>query len=191
MKGRKHITRFTIVMVMAVLAVGVFAGAALAAAGDADLTGTAAPAVTGWTPGTFSATLTGAAAVLESTNFSGFTVTDATGEGKGWIVTVAAGQFSDGTHSLAKTALSMPAYSVSGNAGSTTAPTPSITAGAWAVVSDGTEGNPTVELAHANAGEGMGIYTFSTLSPWKLSIPTNVYEGDYNSAITVTVAQHI
>ena len=32
MKGRKHITRFTIVMVMAVLAVGVFAGAAFAGA---------------------------------------------------------------------------------------------------------------------------------------------------------------
>ena len=36
MKGRKHITRFTIVMALAVLAVGVFAGAALAV--DTDTT---------------------------------------------------------------------------------------------------------------------------------------------------------
>jgi hypothetical protein len=195
MKATTYIKKFAVVAAVTALAVGAMAGAAFASgpgAGEANLTGTEAPAVTLWTPGGFATTLTGHADVLlaDATHgaaFSGFTVTDATGTGDGWTVTVAATRFTAGEKQLDADSLAMPVYEAQGNVGNS--------GGVDIADENFTEGYATVdnasgvELASAGADDGMGIYTFSTSNPWKLSIPTAVYAGNYTSSITVTVAQ--
>ena len=214
MKGRKHITRFTIVMVMAVLAVGVFAGAALAAGESnaetsaATLAGTDNPTMSDWTPGAFGATLTGANAVLtadaaEHTAFGNFTVTDATGTGAGWYVQVKAETFHTTTQINSETkvvhanALHMPEFTITHNTDASADPTLDAAyadyvpyAGTDKYLTVGTT-DTTVAHADGDTDAGMGQYTFAPKSPWLLDIPADVYEATYHSEITVTVVTSI
>jgi hypothetical protein len=189
MKSTRRMKRFGVVMAVTLVAIGALAGAAFAAPGDAIIDGAENPAVTGFTPGSFSGTLNGAAQQLSDTAdpFSDeFLVTDATGSGSGWEVTVAATQFDNGLtdtahHTIPLTALKMPVYVVAGNEGSTAAPTIGISIPT--VVDAGG-----LSLAECAAGEGMGIYTFTTVGSWTLDLPTDQYAGDYHSTVTTTVA---
>ena len=212
MKARKHITRFTIVMVMAVLAVGVFAGAALATGESnaetvgAMLTGTANPTMSDWTPGAFPATLTGANAILAAdgaggtTAFGSFTVTDATGTGDGWYVQVKAETFHTTTQINGETkvvhpnALHMPEFAISHTTDASA--DPHLETG-YADYNGTTHyltvGTTDTTVAHADGASdaGMGQYTFAPSTPWLLDIPADVYEATYHSEITITVATSI
>jgi hypothetical protein len=113
-----------------------------------------------------------------------FTVTDATGSGSGWNVTVQASQFATGApgnHTLPLSSISMTAPSVakidssSGNA-------PSITADPYVI-----DSGSAVKISSAAAdGTGMGSYTFggTTLT---LHVLANAYAGTYTSTVTVSV----
>ena len=188
MKGRKHITRFTIVMVMAVLAVGVFAGAALATdASPAAVGGTLTlgplqiDSITAVTFG--SEALTGRAKTFTATGASGtFIVTDATGSGAGYHIQATRSALTAGGHTLDGT-FAMPAAVVTtvDSGSSTTGPVPA----AQGSMTAGTA----YTIASAAVNTGMGSYnlTFGA-DDHKLTmgITADDYVGIYSGTLTIS-----
>ena len=195
MKGRKHITRFTIVMVMAVLAVGVFAGAALAsddanvslAGGTLGVTGFAVPDFTGYT-------LDGAAHVLKVQPAT-FTVTDATGLGAGWQVQVTAHVMTNAGYvvgqnpavnvgkNLDANALELLAIPAPTKVDDTSSAIPSIIDRTSKWIDSGSA----ITIASAAAdGTGMGAYLFTPpADSLVLHVPAKAYAGAYHTTLII------
>ena len=118
---------------------------------------------------------------------SPFTVTDATGTGSGWHVTVSASVWSttsDGlpvVRPMAPGSLVMEAPNVV--ADGTSSATPVMTPGPYPLESDG---SPLV-IATATPDGGMGTYDFSE-APLTLHLPTGTSAGTYGVSINVVVA---
>ena len=88
------------------------------------------------------------------TRLETFEITDLTGTGAGWHVTVDASPFESGAHGLERGSLSMSRPLV--DAVDTPSAAPAIAPGPY-TIDDGTA----VQIANANAGDGMGRFTFS------------------------------
>lgn len=126
----------------------------------------------------------------------GYTVSDATGTGAGWHVTVAATQFTTGTNTLSNTGT----FSTNGSTSSvtaSTAPTAAcVTVGQCTVPTDTTTypvaittaaSSPTpVTVFDTSASTGIGSIAIGSVG-WWLSIPATAYAGTYTSTITVAV----
>lgn len=119
-----------------------------------------------------------------------FSVTDATGSGDGWKLTVQATQFAEhngndyveGGKTLAENSLSLGALTAT--ADGTTSPVPTMTAAGSIDNSDGA-----VKFASAAVDEGMGKYEISGgTDKLSLSIPASAYAKTYRSTLTVTLA---
>lgn len=201
MKARTHVTRFTIVMALAVLAVGVFAGAAMAVDPTtnttAELTGGTLSVSTELTAGTFAVTMTGLTQTLDASVagggsvFSGFSICDPRGTGVGWSVTMVASQFAnqeegfDGKD-IALDSLTMPKLAVA-KADTDSSDVPGTLHDAATI---DTGGAGVVMAACSAFGQGMGTYNFTADSgtPWKLAITADEFAGTYQSTITTTLA---
>ena len=187
MKSRKHITRFTIVMALAVLAVGVFAGAALATdASPAAVSGTltAGPlqidSITAVTFG--SVALTGRVGTFTATGSSGtFVITDATGSGAGYHIQATRSAISVGGHTLDGT-FAMPAGVVTKvDSTSNDEPVPA----AASSMTAGTAYN----IVNSPVDKGMGSYnvTFgATDHKITMGITADDYAGIYSGTLTIT-----
>jgi WxL domain surface cell wall-binding len=104
---------------------------------------------------------------------------DPTGTGSGWHATIAAADFSDGTHTISASNLKTKLedgtiVSVAGN----TAPTSSVTA--YTALS----ATPQTFLSAAS-GAGMGTYTF--VPDFSLDVAAETYAGSYTSTVTVAI----
>ncbi len=118
---------------------------------------------------------------------SAFSVTDATGTGAGWNVSIQGTQFKehDGLAYVASgkmldtdsLSLSAPTVSAIG----TTSTAPVITAGPYVI-----DGVTAVKIASAATDTGMGTYDFSS-STMTVSIPASAYAKTYRSDVTVSV----
>jgi hypothetical protein len=157
---------------------------------------------TAMTAGTFAGTLNGAAQTLNSgavtatdgTEFGGFAITDATGSGAGWCVTMQATPFENTTTdtsspsygtALPTNSFIMPALTVAAaNDSSSAVPMPLAT-------STAIDTDSALEVADCcTAGEGMGTYSFTAAAsaPWVLAVPADTYAGTYASTVTTTLA---
>ncbi len=132
-------------------------------------------------------TLSGSATTAMTT-MNPFTVTDASGTGAGWNVTVQATQFKEyvggtyvsGGKTLALSSLSMAAPTVAANGTSSAAP--AMTSGPYVI-----DSGSAVKIASAAVGNGMGAYDFTPgANGLTLSIPANAYATSYRSEITVS-----
>jgi hypothetical protein len=160
---------------------------------------------TAMTAGTFAGTLNGAAQNLQadgttgSTAFSGFSVTDATGTGAGWNVTMQATQFTNTAASTSPSygaklpwdSLTMPQLAVV-TADSTSSEVPAELNDAARI--DNSTGTGVVMAQTDATGQGMGSYNFTAANvndspaPWVLTVPANTYAGTYTSTVTTTLA---
>ena len=157
--------------------------AALPALADAGTLGVTAPTLA------WSLTLNG----LNSAGNAGTTTTtvsDATGTGVGWNVTVSASTFTAGSHTLPSNVLSVNGSST--NALSVVAPaatcsgTCTLPAGGATIsyplsIPTGSV-PPTVKIYSAGAASGMGTVDLATYF-W-MAIPANAYQGTYTSTVT-------
>lgn len=114
-------------------------------------------------------------------------VTDATGSGAGWNVTVTSTQFSTGGATpklLSTSASSITAVSSSCNASVTcTNPTNAIT---YPLAVPAGSGPPTaVKLFNAAANSGMGAFTVTPTM--QVAVPANTLAGSYTSTVTVAI----
>jgi hypothetical protein len=107
-----------------------------------------------------------------------FSVSDLTGTGAGWAVTVMADQFigTVNNHELAAGTLLMSEPTVAAEEGNDSPP-PSIETGPYTI------DNGAVMIAAAVPDEGMGTYDFSD-TLLTLSLPSNVYADLYVSYVT-------
>jgi hypothetical protein len=108
-----------------------------------------------------------------------FSVTDATGSGAGWHVTVQAGQFVGPNHSLATSSLTMSKPSVTANG--TTSTAPSVTSGPYTI-----DVATPVQFTSAAVNTGMGEYDYGQ-TLLTLSLPANVFAETYTSTVTLDV----
>jgi hypothetical protein len=106
-----------------------------------------------------------------------FSVSDLTGSGSGWHVTVEASQFT-GDHDLAAGSLSMSQPTVASP--DTTSPDPTVVTGPY-IIDDGA-----VSITSADTDEGMGTYNFGATT-LTLALPADVFADDYASTLTVTI----
>jgi hypothetical protein len=107
-----------------------------------------------------------------------FSVSDLRGLGLGWHVTAAATTFTAGAHSLAAGSLSMTQPTVASPG--TLSPDPTVASGPYII--DG----GAVEIASAALLAGMGVYNFGATT-LTLSLPADVYAGNYASTVTISV----
>ena len=199
MKARKHITRFTIVMVMAVLAVGVFAGAALA--GDdtyLELGGTSSVIMDTVTIGDLSHMhLSDDAAVMAQADATAFNVTDQRGTGAGWYVSFSAteliGTGTEVEHALGTGLIKLQHFAE---------PSENFVAGTVPSIDDEIDGDleqlvvdageETIAVAASSDGaingQGMGSYLFPA-AHFHVTIPRGAYACTYKSTLTVTLYQ--
>ena len=200
MKGRKHITRFTIVMALAVLAVGVFAGAALAVGDDTNLElgGTTDVVMDAVTIGDFTHVhLSNAAAATTQADATTFNVTDQRGTGAGWYVSFTAteliGTGEETEHALGTGLIKLQHLAEPSEnfvAGSVPTIDTEIDGDAEELAID--EGEETIAFAAASDGEingqGMGSYLFPAAHV-HVTIPRGAYACTYKSTLTVTLYQ--
>lgn len=113
----------------------------------------------------------------------GFSVSDLTGTGAGWQVTIEASQFKnvDTGNTLAPGSLQMAKSTVMAKAG-VTSPAPSILPSGSSVIDDGP-----IQIASAAADTGMGTYDFDPAG-LTLSLPGDVKADTYTSVISLTLA---
>jgi len=141
--------------------------------------------------GTFAGTLTGSPQTLSGSAFLGFSITDATGSGVGWSVTMKASVFTNTAASghahlwaLDPNSLTMPMLTDTPTSDSSTGPG-SLHAAATIDNEDGV----VMIACTGTGGQGMGVYNFSALaSGWKLAVSADEYAGTYTSAVTTTLA---
>ena len=158
----------------------------------ADCTGTACPATVVLTGATLSivpapVTLSGvnlnglAQADIASTGDTQWVVTDPTGTGAGWQVSVVASDFTNTAEkTISKAGFEMKMGAPSKLDDSSNA-VPTIS-GAFA---DFTAIDSSKVVLTAAAGDGMGQYGFTP--SFQLSIPASTYAGSYTSTVTVTL----
>lgn len=190
--------------VLALGAAGSFTGVAHANGGSATsvalIGGTLT--VSGGAAGTFSATLNGSNQIVDS-SLGNYTVTDATGTGLGWHVSVQATQFTCtvGTDSGCKTGLTTlpwnslsiapPTAACASGSICTGSPTVSISANTAVDTGSGTTAGSAVPVLSAAALSGLGSYTITpgTIGTGQLSlaIPGNALATTYHSTLTITI----
>jgi hypothetical protein len=111
------------------------------------------------------------------------TITDATGSGAGWSLSVGAAAFSlstDNTKTLGATALTA-TLPVSISTVSGIGPTSTVSGSSATVPTTGS-----IKILNASVGTGMGQ---STATPsYTLTIPAQAYRGSYTSTVTYTLA---
>ncbi|QBP41962.1 WxL domain-containing protein [Paenisporosarcina antarctica] len=166
------------------LSMTAFASASLATDSSTEITGTSLPTLSPVVTSSFnSITLDGKTQVVTA-KINTFDVTDATGTGNGWNVTVSATQFTQaaGANPLATGALSLAAPVVNEKelGSSNFANITKSTVGLIDVVTP-------LTLLTALAGEGMGTYTVSDIPMTLTLLPKEVYAGTYTSTITTTI----
>lgn len=180
-----------------------------ALSGTATLTAGSLDLATGTSTLSWSTTLTGAAltAVDTTTSDQYVDVTDATGSGDGWKVTVAATTFTDGSDTLANTGT----FSVNGSTSSATGSTapsdtcanstsctlPTNDVSSYPVDVTTAASSPTAAtifdvaehsgLGQVEIGAG-GSGTGSDPIGWWLSIPADAIAGSYTSTVTLAVS---
>ena len=193
----------TVAALLALSAAVPLTGVAHAAGGDTSaslLGGTLT--VSGGAPGTFSADLNGTNQTVY-TSLGNYTVTDATGTGLGWHVSMQASQFTCtvGTDAGCKTglttlpwnSLSVAPPSVACSSGSicTGSPTVSITTPTAVDTGSGTSAGSAVTILSAAALTGIGSYTVTPgtvgTGQLALSVPGNALATTYHSTLTITV----
>lgn len=130
----------------------------------------------------FSGTLNGLNQVFTSSNSAA--VTDATGTGNGWNLTITGTQFTTGDttpRTLPTSALQITGVTAAATSGSTaTAPSNSVTHPLTVPV-----GATAAKFYNAAANSGMGAFTLTT--SYNLSIPAATYAGTYSSTLTVSL----
>ena len=124
-----------------------------------------------------------------------YTVSDATGSGAGWHVTMSATTFTNGTHTFPNTGT----FSTNGSTSSlsaTTAPTAACSGGTCtlpsntetypvAITTAGT--SPTASTIYDTAaGSGLGPVLISGIG-WWLDVPASAWAGSYTSTVTMEV----
>lgn len=131
---------------------------------------------------TFSVTLNGTDQTPSYT--MPMTVTDATGSGAGWNVTVTSTAFTTGTKSLANAASTVTAVSSACVAATTcTNPTNSTT---YPLTVPAAATPPTaVKLFNSALNSGLGSFTLTPTV--QVAIPANTFAGTYTSTITLAV----
>jgi len=128
---------------------------------------------------TFSSVTIQAASQQTTANMSAITVTDSRGTNAGWSATATVSNFSDGTHTISVTNLSITPGSLT------------VVSGSGTGVSSGpthtfTSTSDAATLMSASAGYGNGEYQVSpTLN---LTIPVGSYSGSYNATMAITVS---
>ncbi|MGJ7440983.1 WxL domain-containing protein [Aquipuribacter sp. MA13-6] len=118
-----------------------------------------------------------------------FSVSDNTGSGAGWTVTVQASQMAEhnGTdyvgsgRTLPTSSIELSAPTVGAAAGTTSA-VPAIAPGPYTV-----DAGAAVTIATAAPGAGMGTYDFGATTA-TLTVPSDAYAATYRSDVTVTLA---
>ncbi len=196
MKGRKHITRFTIVMVLAVLAVGVFAGAALAEdnIGEFELTG-GELGMSALTLADFAdATLLSSGAATTEADSSTYSVTDARGTGAGWEVWMSATQFTapavqgvSAERTLTEGIMKLQPFAagdITVNFGSATKPS-IVNATEQAVDNGALQVLDAAASDLAMDGQGMGKYTMPA-AHFHVAVPAGAYATTYSSTLTIS-----
>lgn len=190
MTSTRTIKRFAVLLAIAALALGAMAGAAFAETDgtSATLTGGDLAIHSALEAGSFSATLTGHAAVLDGSGFSGFQIVDPRGTGVGWQVAMQATVLDNATvagKDAVANSLTAPLFAVTKHdAGSSDVPG---TLHAAATIDTGT--TAVVMVACSANGQGMGSYEFAAdASAWKLAVTADEYAGTYNSTITTTLS---
>ncbi len=156
------------------------------------------PSALGWT-----ATVTGLdqQVVDTTTAHQAFTVTDATGSGAGWHITVSATTFTNGTHLLPNTAT----FSLTGSVASltaTTAPTAACSGSSSCVLPTSTSTYPVaittaptsptaVTIYSTGAATGMGTIVLGSpgANPvgWWVNLPASISSGSYTSTVTLGI----
>ncbi|MBH0231334.1 WxL domain-containing protein [Halobacillus yeomjeoni] len=175
------------------LALILFHVSAVSAEGDVVITGEAAPTMTPVTFGDFAAVALDGTTQTTTLNIPQFTVTDATGSGSGWNVTLTGTQFSNADPT--------PKSLSTGSLTLTTAPNVSLddpnsspadtitvaTTGPTATIDTGTG----LKLLSAAVDGGMGSYFVGDTTPGVMTLelmPREVYATTYTSTLTLTIA---
>jgi hypothetical protein len=129
----------------------------------------------------FSGTLNGLDQTLTSSN--SLAVTDATGSGNGWNLTVVGTQFTTGggaPHVLAATALTITGVTAAASGtGTVTTPTNGVTYPFVVPASTATK------FFNAAANTGMGA--FDLTASYNVSVPASAFAGNYTSTLTVSL----
>jgi hypothetical protein len=112
------------------------------------------------------------------------TVTDATGSGAGWYLTITSTQFTTGAHLLPTTATSIHTATASCSVGSTCV-LPTNTVGFPVTLPAAAVAPAPVKIFNAAANSGMGQVDVSTTL--NLTLPGNAFTGSYSSTITIAV----
>jgi hypothetical protein len=111
-------------------------------------------------------------------------VNDFTGSGDGWNLQITSTAFSDGSHSLVNTAMTITAVGAVCDGGDCTLPTNGI--GYPFTVPADTVAPAAGKFFNAAIDSGMGDFTVSPT--FQLAIPADTYAGDYESTVTITLA---
>lgn len=128
---------------------------------------------------TFTSVQVQATSQQTTANMSAITVTDSRGSNPGWSATATMGNFSDGTHTISVTNLSIDPGSLTVISGSGTG----VSVGPTHIF---TSTSDAATLMKANEGYGNGEYQVSPAL--QLTIPVGSYSGDYSATMTITVS---
>ena len=167
----------------AVLTLGLItAPAALAANATATLTGAGSPAILSSTTPSWAQTLDGLDHTVTAT--ATVDVSDATGSGLGWNLTLSGAVLTSGGHTLAQPSTAAAASFPSCDASSScTLPTSNV--GTGSVSYPYTVGTTASKFYSATAGTGLGRMTGT--NTWSLSIPASSFAGTYLGAWVYSV----
>lgn len=112
-------------------------------------------------------------------------VQDLTGTGAGWQLEVTSTTFTDGSHTLPTTALSITGVTSGCDGTTCTDPTNSITYTSFIVPADTA---PPTAIQFFNAAAGTGLGDFTITPTFALAVPATTYAGNYSSTVTLTIA---
>jgi hypothetical protein len=112
-------------------------------------------------------------------------VNDFTGSGDGWNLQITSTAFSDGSHALANTAMTITGVGAVCDGGDCTLPTGNEIVYPFTVPAD-TVAPAAGKFFNAEIGSGMGDFTVTPA--FQLAIPANTYAGAYESTVTITLA---
>jgi hypothetical protein len=127
-------------------------------------------------------------------------VSDATGTGAGWHITVSASTFTNGTHTFANTGTFVLSGSISSITAST-APTASCVTSCTlpsdvttypVAITTASSSPPPADVYDVSAGSGLGAITLgghTATNPvgWWVNVPANAVTGTYTSTVTVSI----
>jgi hypothetical protein len=131
----------------------------------------------------FSITLTGADVTSNSTQT--FDVGDASGSGAGWNITATSTTFTAGSHTLATTAVTVPAVpTVACDTGASCTTATNLVNYPYTLPA-GTTAPTATKIFSSAANTGLGNQTVTLVL--KLSVPASAFAGSYNSTWTYTL----